>query len=104
MHGGTAAILGIVSRAMTDRKVSDTINAFLPGICIAVVIHSFFNHFILPPEISTLCLLPILPSIVIIVFNQSEKATRHWLGVGFDMDVELLSTIVTGDVSETKIG
>lgn len=104
MHGGTTAVLGIVSRAMTDRKGSDTINVFLPGICIAIVIHSFFNHFILPPEISTLCLLLILPSIIIIVFNQSEKATRNWLGVGFDMDVELLSMIVTGDVSETKIG
>jgi hypothetical protein len=38
------------------------------------------------------------------VFNQSEKSTREWLGIGFDTDVEVLNMIITGNLSETKIG
>ena len=40
----------------------------------------------------------------IVVFERSERATRHWLGVCFDTDAELLEQILTGEVRETRVG
>jgi len=104
MHGGTTAILGIIAKGLSERHVSDHMRFFLPGLGLAVLIHSFFNHFLLPPVLSTVSLLIALPLIIIVVFAQSEKATRHWLGIGFDTDMELLEMIDSGKIAETKIG
>ncbi|MFQ5865528.1 MAG: PrsW family intramembrane metalloprotease [bacterium] len=104
MHGGTTAIFGIISKNLSERKSSEKVRIFLPGLGMAILIHSFFNHFILPPIITTVTLLIALPLLIMIVFAQSEKATRSWLGVGFDTDMELLQMITSGKISETRIG
>jgi hypothetical protein len=104
MHGGTTALLGIVSKSLTDRKSSDHWIVFVPGLVLAIVIHSFFNHFVFSPQLSTAMIVALLPAILLVVFTQSEKATRQWLGVGFDSDQQLLEMITTGKISETRIG
>ena len=104
MHGGTTAIFAIISKNVSDRKSSDRFSVILPGLAIAVLIHSFYNHFFLPPAHFTVLLLITFPLIIIVVFNQSEKATRNWLGVGLDADMELLEIITTGNLSESRIG
>jgi protease PrsW len=104
MHGGTTAILGIIAKGLSERHAEDHIRFFVPGLGIAVLVHSFYNHFLLPPVLSTASLLIALPLIIAVVFAQSEKATRHWLGIGFDTDMELLEMIDSGKISETKIG
>jgi len=104
MHGGTTAIFGVIAKNRADLKSSDALSVFLPGAAVAMVIHSFFNHFFLPPEFQTIVYLIILPAVLVLVFKQSEQSTRDWLGVGLDTDVELLSLITSGGVSTTKIG
>lgn len=104
MHGGTAAIFAVLSKNRSDLKSSEHLSIFLPGLLVAMVIHSFFNHFFLPPEFMTIVVLIILPAVLILVFRQSEQSTREWLGVGLDTDVELLGLITNGGVSTTKIG
>jgi RsiW-degrading membrane proteinase PrsW (M82 family) len=104
MHGGVTAIVGILSKSLSDRHASEGVLIFVPGLAIAIGIHSFFNHFLLSPLISTAMLLIALPLLIVIVFAQSEKSTRNWLGIGFDSDVELLEMINTGNLPETRIG
>ncbi len=104
MHGGTMAIFAVLAKNRSDVKSSETLAVFLPGLLVAVVVHSFFNHFFLPPEFMTIVILIILPAVLLLVFKQSEQSTREWLGVGLDTDVELLSLITEGGVSNTKIG
>ncbi len=104
MHGGTTALFGVISKSLSERKSSEKLPVFLPGFCIAVVIHSFYNHFIFSPQLSTVVILIVLPATFIIVFSQSEKATRNWLGVGLDTDTHLLEMITTGKISETRVG
>lgn len=104
MHGGTTAIVGIISKNVSDRKSPDRFHVILPGLVVAVLVHSFYNHFFLSPFLFTVLLLMTFPLIVIVVFNQSEKATRNWLGVGFDTDTELLEMIMTGNLSGSNIG
>ncbi len=104
MHGGTTAMVGILSKVYFDRNPSKYFVVILSGLTPAVVLHSLFNHFILPPLWSTLAILAVFPVLLVVVFDQSEKATREWLGEGLDADMELLDLILTGKISETRVG
>lgn len=104
MHGGTTAIYAIMSKGLMDRYASQAFYFFVPSLLLAIFVHSFFNHFVLPPVMMTLAQLVLLPILIIIVFKQSEKVLREWLEIGFESDVWLLEYITSGNISETKIG
>jgi len=104
MHGGTTAIFGIISKNVSDRKSSDKLPIFVPGLLIAIVIHSFYNHFFVKPEVLTLMILITFPLLIIAVFAASEKSLKKWLGTGFDADMELVKLINSGDFTQSNIG
>ena len=45
-----------------------------------------------------------MPLLLGVVFERSDRATRSWLGVGMDRDVEALEQILSGEVVETRVG
>jgi RsiW-degrading membrane proteinase PrsW (M82 family) len=104
LHGATMVIFGIISKSLTDRRRSDALIVFFPGLCLAIGIHSLFNHFIIPPVWTTIILLVVLPVVIVFVFDRSEKATRVWLGKGMDADIELLEMITTGRIGDSPVG
>jgi len=97
-------IFGIIFKSLSDRRRSFGLVVTLSAWLSAVVIHSLFNHFILPPMLSTLVVLITLPLLVLKVFQKSEQATRSWLGSGWDTDIDLLQSITTGELSQTRVG
>ena len=103
MHGGTTAMAAMIGKYFSDRhdKLSLTI---LPGLLAASIIHSMYNHFFLPPLISTALLLLLQPLILVLIFMRSEKATENWLGQGLDADLKTYEAITKGRVLETRIG
>ncbi len=104
MHGTTTAIFGIISKNFSDKYSSKKVHIFSTGLAAAILIHSFYNHFSLPPILITLYFVVGLPLVIVFVFDLSEQTTRKWLGVGFDTDVDLLEVITTGDILESRIG
>jgi RsiW-degrading membrane proteinase PrsW (M82 family) len=102
MHGGMTSIYGIVTRTLVDRW-GEKWNAYVPGLLLAIVMHSAYNHFILPPVQATILLHIILPTIMLLAFWESERATRHWLGTQMDVDAELLEIINSGSITESRI-
>ncbi|RMD94617.1 MAG: PrsW family intramembrane metalloprotease [Calditrichaeota bacterium] len=104
MHGSTTAIFGIIAKNFQERKKEGMLQMGLPALFCAYAIHSIFNHFILPPILTTLTLLLSLPVLMIFIFDLSEHSLQKWLGVGFDTDMALLQMIDTGKVSETRVG
>jgi RsiW-degrading membrane proteinase PrsW (M82 family) len=112
MHGGVTAIMAIMAKQLADQysltgRGRDSIGAFVvfvPGLTVAYLLHSTYNHFFFSPVLSTVGILVILPQLVWVVFRASERATRKWLGVRFDTDAELLEIIHTGRVTESRIG
>lgn len=104
MHGGCTAIFALVSMAMIERVGGMRPRAFLPGLAIAIVIHSVFNHFFLAPILNTLGIMLVLPPLMYAIFEESEKAVEDWLGVGFDADTELLELINSGQLSDSPVG
>jgi RsiW-degrading membrane proteinase PrsW (M82 family) len=104
LHGATTSIAAIVAQTLRDRHAERGLLLFLPGWAGAVLIHSAFNHFVLPPVVATFVLLTSLPLLVLVVFERSEQATREWVGAGLDLDVELLTLITSGQFSRTRLG
>lgn len=104
LHGSTMAIFGMLSKNLTERHDSAAVYYFLPGLGIAIVIHGVFNHVPLNPLAMAAILIVVMPMLVILVFAKSEAATRRWLGVGFDTDLELLELIMSGEIRESGIG
>jgi RsiW-degrading membrane proteinase PrsW (M82 family) len=104
LHGATTAIFAIVARTLSDRWSGRWIQSLAPGLGLAVTIHSAFNHLLLPPLATTLLLLAVLPLVMIVVFQRSERATREWIGGGLDLDIELLDLLCSDAFAYTRFG
>ena len=50
MHGGATSIVAMVSRALHNRSDPFRPWLVLPGLGVAVVLHSLYNHFLLQPD------------------------------------------------------
>ncbi len=104
LHGATTAIFAILAKGLGERHPEHALVALAPGYLAAVLIHSAYNHHLLPPVLSAGVLLVGLPLLVIAVFERSERRTRDFLGVGLDTDLEVVESISSGQALETRIG
>jgi hypothetical protein len=104
MHGGATAIFAVISHTMLGQYPTRGRLALLPGLLIATITHSVFNHFFFSPIINTILVLGFLPLLFAAIFDRSDKALSDWLGAGFDTDTELLALINSGEFSASKAG
>jgi hypothetical protein len=104
MHGGTTTIFAVTAKAITDETRQAGFRAFIPGLFLATLLHSFFNHFFVAPMLQTGLIMLALPPMVALVFRRSERSLRDWLDVGFDADTEMLELIRTGRLSDSAVG
>jgi RsiW-degrading membrane proteinase PrsW (M82 family) len=104
MHGGATAIFAVIAHTMLEQYPTRRWLALLPGLFIAAIMHSVFNHFFLVPIVNTALVLAVLPLLFVVVFDRSDRALSDWLGAGFDADTELLELINSGDFSTSKVG
>jgi len=104
MHGGVAAIFGVLAQTITERSMKINPVYYLPGLLAATVLHSVFNHFPGSPVLSTLGTLLILPLLLALVFHRSAKAMHAWLELDFDADTLLLEQINSGEFAQSRIG
>jgi RsiW-degrading membrane proteinase PrsW (M82 family) len=104
LHGATAAVFAMLAKALADRHPERPVLTLFPGLAAAIAAHSLYNHFLVSPLLAASLLLVGLPLLVILVFERSERATREWLGVGLDTDLEVVESIVSGQALETRIG
>jgi protease PrsW len=123
MHGGCTAIFAMAGLALSERaqRVEEEpgpgsaprkagsapafgVGAFVPGFLIAVALHSAYNHAWLPPILSTLAVILVLPPLMYLVFQRSEQATAAWLGAGFDADAAMLESLTSGHFADSPAG
>lgn len=104
MHGSVTAISAVAFLYFSERFASVLPHLFLPGWLLASALHSFFNHFLLSPSLSTALLVVGMPLVFAAVFELGEKATHTWLGASFDGDQDLLQAILEGRLSGTRVG
>ena len=104
MHGSATAMVAVISKDLTDRHDSRALREFLPGLLLAFGVHSFFNHLVLNPLLTTALLLLIMPLLLLAAFERSEKSTALWLGSNLDSDVELLELILSEQMADSRVG
>jgi len=105
MHGGTMTVFAMIAKSLSDQSKTFSFGTFLPAIGVAIVLHAFYNTFFLrQPILGTVVIAVVFPVLIVGLFKESEKRTRSWLGSGFDTDQELLKSILSGDVRETRVG
>jgi RsiW-degrading membrane proteinase PrsW (M82 family) len=104
LHGGTTSIAAMIAKSMVDASPGTWLRPLAAGWGAAVVLHSAYNHLLLPAVASMLLLLIVLPLLILAVFQRSEAATREWVGAGLDLDVELLHLISSDAFGLTRFG
>jgi protease PrsW len=103
LHGAATGIFSMMFKTMIDRRRRRGL-AFVVPLGAAVLIHSVFNHLWLPPAVQAAVMLVLLPVLVLLVFERSERATRDWVGAGLDLDVELLDLVGSEHFVHTRFG
>ncbi len=103
MHGGTTSILSIIIMLAVEQQRS-IFMPFVTGLILALIIHSAFNHFILPPVMMMITILLVVILIEFLVFRFGERSLRKWLEMEFDSEVNLLAHIRKGKFIRTRSG
>lgn len=104
LHGATTSIAAMLAKTASDRQPSSRFLVFAPAFAAAAAIHSTFNHLPLPPVAMTGLLMIVLPALLVLVFERSERATADWIGAGLDLDLEMLELINSGIFRHTRLG
>lgn len=104
MHGGVMAIFAVMAQTLTERQMKINPLFYLPGLAVAVLLHSVFNHFLVAPVLQALGTLLVLPPLLTAVFQRSAAALHDWLELDFDADARLIDMITSGEFVESKIG
>ena len=104
MHGGTTALFAVMGLARIERAAHARALHFLPGLLVAVALHSGFNHLSHLPIAATLVTMITLPPLQWLVFERSENSLRDWIGHGFDADATLLELIGSGSFAASPPG
>lgn len=104
MHGGVTATFAMMSLAMLERAGRAAATAFVPGILLAIALHSAYNHLAAVPLVATLAVLVVVPLTMYLVFERSERSVGDWLGRGFDADTAMLESINSGRFADSPTG
>jgi len=104
LHGATTAIAAVVAKSLMEQKKQAVPLAVTAGVSVAIVIHSAYNHLLLPPLAATMVLLIGLPLLLVAVFDRGEKAAGDWVGTGLDLDLERLESLISQQFQTTNFG
>jgi len=104
MHGGTAAVLAMISNTLYERRPSGGLHLLLPGFLAAVALHTGYNYLLVRPALATLATLLVLPFVIFLAFDHSERILRTWIEVDLESDLELLQAISAGQFLDSKSG
>jgi len=111
MHGGATAIFAIISHEMTERQAEGAAVhyrfdplLFVPGLLIAMAIHSAFNHFPHEPLVIMAMTLLLAPATIFLALIRSDRATQQWLKADRAAHQKLLAEIRAGQFAESPRG
>jgi RsiW-degrading membrane proteinase PrsW (M82 family) len=104
MHGGATALFAIISQVLTERHLKLNALYYLPGLVVAILLHSIFNHFPVSPVLSTAVTLLILPTILFLLFERNTATIHNFLEMDFAAHRKLLNQINHGELSGCEAG
>lgn len=111
MHGASTALFAVISHEWSERQSETTAShyrfqplLFVPGLLVAMVVHSLFNHLPAEPLVAMVLTLLLAPMTLFFTLARSERATREWLAADAAAHRQLLEEIRAGRFGESKTG
>jgi protease PrsW len=111
MHGAATALFAIVSHEMSERQAERPAAhyrfqplIFLPGLALAMTIHSAFNHFPTHPLPVMAVTLLLAPLTLFLTLLNSDRATRQWLAADAAAHRQALEDIRAGRFLQSEAG
>jgi protease PrsW len=104
MHGGTTTVLAMISVTLYERRPNGGLQLLVPGFLAATVLHAGFNVLLVRPALATFATIIVLPLVIYLVFQHSERTLRGWLDEDLDSKVQLLELINTGKFLDSYSG
>lgn len=111
MHGGATAIFAAASHEMSERQLEAqaaryrlNLLLFLPGLALAYVLHSAFNHLANQPALAMALTLLFVPLTLFVIFSFNERATQAWIAADRDRHRQELEAIRSGVFAESEAG
>ena len=104
MHGGCTALFAIIAETLTERHLKMNPLLYLPGLVVAILVHSIFNHFPISPVLSTAVTLLILPTLLFLLFERNQVTIHNFLEMDFAAHRRLLRQIENGEYSGCEAG
>jgi len=104
MHGGVTAIFAITAYVLSERHTFANVINYIPGLVLAISLHSIFNQFTAFPLISTAATIVALPLSLLFIFDKSEHYVHDWLIHDYESHEHLLEDIRSGKFVHTEAG
>lgn len=104
MHGGATAVFGVLSQSLTERHLHVHPQLYLPGLILAIALHSSFNHFPGSPFLAMVATVAVFPATLLFVFSKSEHAIHDWLLGDYQSHQALLHAFRTGEFTHSEAG
>ncbi|HYD73725.1 MAG TPA: PrsW family glutamic-type intramembrane protease [Candidatus Binatia bacterium] len=111
MHGAATALFAVISHEFSEKQAEGAAThyeflpaLFVPGLLVAMALHSVFNHFPAQPLIAMVLTLLLAPMTLFLTLARSERATRRWLAADAAAHRQVLDDIRAGRFAESKTG
>jgi hypothetical protein len=104
MHGTTTAVFAMLALTVSLRTGRGFVPLALGAWLLVAVLHSLYNHFLISPLVTSLLLALGMPAAMVLVYRQSERSLRRWLGAGFAADAEILRLTRSGKLGSSPVG
>jgi RsiW-degrading membrane proteinase PrsW (M82 family) len=111
MHGGATALFAVISHEFCEHQAHRVGRharlypwLFLPGLLVAIAIHSAFNHLPGDPLLAMFLAMLLIPLTLLVVFAKGGAAAHDWLEHDHDGHAAMLAELRTGRFAETDEG
>jgi RsiW-degrading membrane proteinase PrsW (M82 family) len=111
MHGGATALFAVIThefaehRAHREGRISHLHPwVFLPGLMVAIAVHSAFNHLPGAPLVAMAGALVLIPLTLLAVFSKGGATAHDWLEHDHEAHAQMLAAIREGRFADTDEG
>lgn len=111
MHGGATALFAVITHEFSEHQAHREGRhsrlypwVFLPGLLVAIALHSAFNHFPGQPLLAMLGAMVLVPITLLVVFSKGGVTAHEWLAHDHEGHARMLADIRSGRFAGTPDG
>jgi RsiW-degrading membrane proteinase PrsW (M82 family) len=111
MHGGATALFAVIAHEFSEHQAHREGRharlypwVFLPGLVVAIAIHSAFNHLPGRPMLAMVAAMVLIPLTLLVVFAKGGATAHDWLEHDHEGHAAMLAELRAGRFTQTGEG